>query len=117
MLARIARIAIAAPRRVLVLAVLLAAVIGAFGVPVAQHLSPSGFQDPGAESSRAAALLNQKFGQGDVPLAIVVTAPDRFDSPRARAVAEDIIETLKRSGHVAAINSAWTSPPQAAAAK
>lgn len=116
MLARIARIAIAAPRRVLVLAVLLAAVIGAFGVPVAQHLSPSGFQDPGAESSRAAALLNQKFGQGDVPLAIVVTAPDRFDSPRARAVAEDIIETLKRSGHVAAINSAWTSPPQAAAA-
>lgn len=116
MLARIARLAIAAPRRVLVIAVLLAAVIGAFGVPVAQHLSPSGFQDPSAESSRVAALLNQKFDQGDVPLVIVVTAPDRFDTPRARAVAEDIIETLKRSGHVAAINSAWTSPPQAAAA-
>lgn len=117
MLARIAQLAIATPRRVLVIAVFLAVVIGAFGVPVAQHLSPSGFQDPTSQSSRATAALTQKFGQGDVPLVIVVTAPDRFDAPATRKVALDVIDTLKRSGHVAEINSAWTSPPQAAAAQ
>ena len=116
MLARIARIAIAAPRRVLVIAALLAAAIGVFGIPVAQHLSPSGFQDPNSESSRAEALLTAKFDQGDVPLVVVITAPDRFDSPRTRAIADDVIATLKNSGHVAGINSAWTSPPTAAAA-
>ncbi|MCB1292111.1 MMPL family transporter [Mycolicibacterium sp.] len=116
MLARIARLGIEAPRRVLTSVALIMLVIGAFGVTVADELSPSGFQDPGAESSRAAKQLTEKFGQGDVPLAVVVTAPDRFDSPRATAVAQDVIGQLKGSGHVAAISSAWTSPPAAAAA-
>jgi len=116
MLYRIARLAISAPRRVIIVAVLLMVAMGAFGIPVAQHLSPSGFQDPGAQSSRAAHLLTEKFGQGDVPLVIVITAPDRFDSPQARAVAGATIDELTRSGHVATITSAWTAPPPAASA-
>ena len=75
MLRRIARLGIAAPRRVVITAVLLMLVIGAFGVTVADKLSPSGFQDPNAESSRAAKLLTEKFGRGDVPLVVVITAP------------------------------------------
>lgn len=116
MLSRIAQLAIAAPRRVITVAFLLMIAIGIFGVPVAQHLSPSGFQDPTAESSRVARLLTEKFGQGDVPLVIVVTAPDRYDSPRARTVATDVIAELTRSGHVANITSAWTTPGPAASA-
>lgn len=116
MLRRIAALAVEAPRRVLVTVALLAVAIGVFGVPVAQQLSPSGFQDPNAQSSRAAELLTEKFGQGDVPLLIVITAPDRYDSPDARAVAASVIEELKDSGHVAGISSAWTSPREAAAA-
>jgi RND superfamily putative drug exporter len=116
MLARIARIAIAAPWRVLMGAVLLAVAVGAFGIPVAEKLSPSGFQDPNSQSSRATATLTEKFGAGDVPLVLVVTAPDRFDSPAARAVATGVIDELRRSGYVANITSAWTSPPAAAAA-
>jgi RND superfamily putative drug exporter len=112
---RIARLAVESPRRVLIAAALLAVLIGALGVPVADKLSPSGFQDPTAESSRAARMLTEKFGQGDVPLVIVLTAPDRYDSPGARAVATGVIDMLNRSGHVAALNSAWTSPPPAAA--
>ncbi|MBU3705383.1 MAG: MMPL family transporter [Mycobacterium sp.] len=114
MLRQIAQLAIAAPRRVITVAFLLMIAIGIFGVPVAQHLSPSGFQDPHAESSRVARLLTEKFGQGDVPLVIVVTAPDRYDSPRARTVATDVIAELIRSGHVANITSAWTTPGPAA---
>lgn len=116
MLSRIAQLAIDTPRRVLVTAALLIVAIGVFGVPVAGHLSPSGFQDPTAQSSRAAKLLTQKFGQGDVPLVIVVTAPDRFDSPAARVVASSVIDRLEASGHVAAVTSAWTAPREAAAA-
>lgn len=114
MLNGIARVAVAAPRRIIIAAVLLMLAVGAFGVPVAQKLSPSGFQDPTAESSRVAGLLTEKFGRGGVSLVIAVTAPDRYDSPRARAVADDVIDRLARSGHVADINSAWTSPAPAA---
>jgi RND superfamily putative drug exporter len=113
---RIARLAVTSPRRVVVIAALLAILIGAFGIPVADKLSPSGFQDPTAESSRVARMLTEKFGQGDVPLVIVVSAPDGYDSPRAREVAQSVIGSLKSSGHVAAVNSAWTAPPPAAAA-
>ena len=116
MLARISRITLAAPRRVLAAALLLALALGAFGVPVAEKLSPSGFQDPDSQSSRATRALTEKFGTGDVPLVFVVTAPDRFDGPAARAVAADVIDELQRSGRVATITSAWTAPPAAAAA-
>lgn len=116
MLHSVARFAIAAPRRVIGVAVLLMVAIGVFGIPVAQHLSPSGFQDPTSESSRTTQMLTDKFGRGDVPLVIVVTAPDRYDSPKARAVAVEVIDQLKRSGHAATINSAWTAPPPAASA-
>ena len=115
MLHRIARLAVASPRRVIIAAALLALLIGVFGVPVADKLSPSGFQDPTAESSRTARMLTDKFGQGDVALVIVVSAPDRYDSPRSRAVATGVIDTLTRSGHVAPITSPWTLPPSAGA--
>jgi len=116
LLHRIARLAIRSPRRVAVVAALLAILVGVFGVPVANELSPSGFQDPTAQSSRAARTLTDKFGQGDVPLVIVVTGPDGYDSPQATVVANSVIDTLTGSGHVAPIDSAWTAPPAAAAA-
>ncbi len=116
MLRRIARLTISAPRRVIAVVALAMVVIGVFGVPVAKSLSPSGLADPNSESARATKLLTEKFGQGDTELMIVVTAPDRFDSRQARAVAIDIVDRLRRSGHVAAVSSAWTSPPPVAAA-
>ena len=116
MLRSIAGLATAAPRRILVIAGLLAVLLGVFGVPVADKLSPSGFQDPTAESSRAARLLTEKFGQGDVALVFVVTAPDRYDSAAAKVTATSIIDRLTQSRYVATVTSAWTAPPPAAAA-
>lgn len=116
MLERIARLAIAAPGKVLLVAGVLAVLLGIFGVPVADKLSPSGFQDPTAESSRAARLLTENFGRGDVPLVIVVTAPDRYDSPRTVVVVTGILDQLNKSGKVADVTSAWTTPQPANAA-
>jgi uncharacterized membrane protein YdfJ with MMPL/SSD domain len=113
-LQRIARLAIAAPRRVIAAALLVMVAAAIFGIPVAKRLSASGFQDPTSESARAATLLTEKFGQGDLQMLITVTAPDQVISGPARAVGVDIVDQLKRSPHVADVTSAWTAPPEAA---
>ncbi|WP_036460743.1 MMPL family transporter [Mycobacterium sp. 141] len=116
MLNRIAHLAIAAPRRILVLAVLVMVGAGIFGIPVAKSLSAGGFQDPGSESAQAAKLLSDKFYRGDMQLVISVTADQGVRSPVATAAATDIVNQLQASPDVTQVSSAWTSPPPAAAA-
>jgi uncharacterized membrane protein YdfJ with MMPL/SSD domain len=115
LLQRIARLAIAAPRRTIAVAALAMVAAGIFGIPVAKSLSSGGFQDPTSESARAAQLLTDKFGQGDMQLVLVVSAPDGVNSAAARAVGTQIADQLRRSPHVASVTSAWTAPPAAAA--
>jgi len=112
---RIAAMAIAAPRRTLVIAALVMVAAGIFGIPVAESLSASGFQDPTSESARATKILTDKFGQGDVQLLFIVSAPDGVAGTAARAVGTEIADQLSRSAHVASVTSAWTAPPAAAA--
>jgi len=112
---RIARLAIAAPRRVIAVAALATLAAGIFGIPVAKSLCACGFQDPTSESAHASQLLTEKFGQGDVQLLIVVTAADGFNSGPARGAGTEIVDQLRRSPHVATVTSAWTAPPPAAA--
>jgi RND superfamily putative drug exporter len=114
-LQRITAMAIAAPRHILAVAALLMVAAGVFGVPVAGSLSAGGFQDPNAESSRAATLLTDGFHQGEVQLLIVVSAPDGFAADNARAVGTQIVDHLRASPQVASVTSAWTAPPAAAA--
>lgn len=116
MLHRIALLAIAAPRRVLVIALLVMAGCGIFGVPVVTHLSAGGFGDPTSESARATQLLVDKFDQGDMDLVISVTSADGVDSPAARQVGTDLAARLSKSPHVGTVTSAWTAPPTAAPA-
>jgi len=111
----IARLAIAAPRRVLAVAAPLLVATGIFGIPVAESLSAGGFQDPSSESARAAKILTEKFGQGDVQLVLIVSAPDGVNGAAARAVGTEIADQLGRSAHVTSVTSAWTALPAAAA--
>ncbi|BBZ32223.1 MMPL family transporter [Mycolicibacterium confluentis] len=115
MLQRIARLAIAAPRRIIALAVLTMIACAAFGLPVAKSLSAGGFQDPGSQSTRASELLADKFDQGDMQLVFAVTAPEGVKSVEATDAARDIIDQIKSSEHIASVTSAWTAPPAAAA--
>src|SRR3954468_22716660 len=115
MLRRIALLAIAAPRRILVVAALVMVAAAVFGIPVAKSLSAGGFQDPTSESSEATKLLTDKFHQGDMQLLFTVTSPEGVNSPNATAAANHIVEHLKQSPHVADVTSAWTVPAQAAA--
>ena len=116
MLERIALLAIAAPRRIIAVAVLVMVACGIFGVPVAKYLSAGGFQDPTSESAHATKLLVDKFGQGDMELLISVTSDGGAQGAAARSVGTDIASRLKASPYVADVTSAWTAPAPAAPA-
>ncbi len=89
--------------------------LAVFGVPVAKSLSPSGFSDPGSESAHAAALLTDKFEQGDVQMLILVSSPDGVDAQRVRDVGAGIVADLTNNPHVADVSSPWTTPPAVSA--
>jgi putative drug exporter of the RND superfamily len=108
-------VATTSPRRVIVVAALLTLALAIFGVPVANSLSASGFQDPTSQSARASQLLTDKFGQGDVQLLVTVSIPNGVDSPAARAAGTGIVDQLRSSPHVVNVTSPWTASPQAAA--
>ncbi|OBI44771.1 MMPL family transporter [Mycobacterium colombiense] len=115
MLQVITRLAIAAPRRIIAIAVLVFLGAAIFGLPVVNGLSGGGFQDPTSESSRATDTLRDKFNQTDQQMLIVVTAPTGARGEQARQVGTEIADQLKRSPWVLSVSSAWTSPPAAAA--
>ena len=106
MLHRIALLAIAMPRRILAVAALLLMAAAVFGVPVAKNLSAGGFQDPGSESARAAQLLTDKFGQGDMQMLVTISSPRGATSPDASAVARDDVAHLEHAPHVAGVGGA-----------
>jgi RND superfamily putative drug exporter len=108
MLTRLARSTVRHRRSVLVLTVacmLAAAVLGtrAFGV-----LQDEGFADPGSESSRAEALVDERFA-GDEPNAILVvtSASGDVDDPAAAAAAEDLVAGLRGIDLVGDVWSYW----------
>ncbi|KUI14113.1 hypothetical protein AU193_08825 [Mycobacterium sp. GA-1285] len=116
MLQRIAHLAIAAPRRIIAVAVLVMVACGIFGIPVAKHLSAGGFQDPTSESAKATELLVDKFGQGDMELILSVHSDEGAQSATARAVGEELAAELRAALSVVGVNSLWSAPPTAAPA-
>jgi RND superfamily putative drug exporter len=115
-LQRIALLAIAAPRRIIAVALLVMVTCGIFGIPVAKHLSAGGFQDPTSESAQATKLLVDKFGQGDMELLISITSDRGAQGAAARGVGTNIADQLKASPYVGEVTSAWTAPAPAAPA-
>jgi len=115
MLQAIARLAIAAPRRIIAIAVLVFIGAAVFGIPVAKSLSPGGFQDPNSESAHAIGILTNKFGQSGQQMLIMVTSPAGVNSEQVRKVGTDLAREVQGSALVYNVTSAWTAPPQPAA--
>src|SRR5258705_1696685 len=105
-LQRIALLAIAAPRRIIAVAVLVMVACGIFGIPVAKHLSAGGFQDPTSESAQATKILVDKFGQGDMQLLISVTdnhSADGAQGSAARAIRNEIASLRTASPYMSEV--------------
>jgi putative drug exporter of the RND superfamily len=110
----IARLAIAAPRRIVAIALLVMAGTAIFGVPCVKSLAGGGFQDPGSESAQAAALLANKFHRTDSQLLIMLSAPDAAGPAAVREVGTGIVARLNSSPYVAHLVSPWHALPQVA---
>jgi RND superfamily putative drug exporter len=115
-LARLADLGIAAPRRVLVVAGLLLVLAGAFGSSAADHLSSGGFQDPNAASTRAQDILQKDFQAGDANLIIEVTSAAGVDDEVARAQGLAVVKAVEKSPYASQVQSYWTAPKAQAAA-
>ncbi len=107
----LARLGLAAPRRILAVALLVMVGAGVFGIPVVKSLAGGGFQDPHSESAQAAKVLCKKFHRTESTMLITVQG----DGAKQRAVGTDIVAQLRHSRYVAHVTSPWDSPPQVAA--
>ncbi|HEV2870652.1 MAG TPA: MMPL family transporter, partial [Actinomycetota bacterium] len=84
-------------RRWAVLAATLAVVVaaGVFGGSAITRLKAGGFDDPDAESTRAAAVLRDEFGAGDPNLVLLVTAKGgQVDDPAVAAAGQALTRRL-----------------------
>ena len=82
---------------------------------MAGRLSAGGLTDPGAQSSRATALLARTFAQGDMPMLITVSSTEGINGSETRTVGTQIVHALAQSPSVATVTSPWTAPPAATA--
>ena len=114
MLCHMTRFAIAAPRRILILALLLMAGAGVYGAPVMDSLSAGGFRNPASESWDATQMLAHTFEQGDMNLIVSITSDAGVQSETARAVAHDLAAQLNGFPFITQVHSAWTAPAEMA---
>src|SRR3954468_14051656 len=112
MLCHITCFAISAPRRILILALLLMAGAGVYGAPVMDSLSAGGFRNPASESWDATQMLAHTFEQGDMNLIVSISSDAGVQSETARAVAHDLARQLKGFPFITQVHSAWTAPAE-----
>ena len=112
--ASLARLIVARRRFVLIAALMVAALAGAFGGSVAKNLSNGGFNDPHAESTAAQEIVEQRFGAGTPNLVLLVTAADgSVDSAASAAAGRRLTEELAKEPGVSGTTSYWSlqAPP------
>src|SRR5581483_2010784 len=108
---RLARLVIRRRRAILVGAVIAFVLSGALGGSVASKLSSGGFEDPGAESTRAQHYLDQKFAQGGMPNILLLVTADQgltVDSPQAAAAGHAVTTELAQERGVVFAASYWS---------
>ncbi|MEU4179800.1 MMPL family transporter [Streptomyces sp. NPDC026589] len=107
MFERLAELAIRRSRSVLVVAAVALVLMGAVGAGAFGKLLGGGFDDPSSPSSRAAVVIDEKFG-GETNLVLLVSADDgSVDSPAVRRSGERLVAGLKEEKGLANVVSYW----------
>jgi RND superfamily putative drug exporter len=108
-MARLARFLYRRRWSVLAATVVVLVVSAAYGGGALAHLKGGGFDDPRAESTRAAGVLSDRFGAGDPNLVLLVTATrGTVDSPEVAAEGRAITERLAHEPDATQVGSYWT---------
>lgn len=100
-------LATARPRAVLLVTLGLLVVAGLLGADVGHHLRGLGIIDPGAESSRAAAVLDRHFPAGRPDLVLLVDAPAGADSLAAGSQGQALADRLAAEPSIGGVTSYW----------
>ena len=106
-LGTLARLVVAAPRRVLLVVVLLTIVAAVFGANVAEHLGAAGFQDPSSQSARGVKVLTEKFGLGNMDLTLVVRSPSGVLEPAAAEAGRRLVKEVRNAPYISGVVSPW----------
>ncbi|MEU5839654.1 MMPL family transporter [Streptomyces diacarni] len=94
-------------RTVLLLALLAVVALAAVGFGAFGKLKGGGFDDPASPSSRAAALIEEKFG-GENNLVLLVSAQDGdLDAPAVERAGEKLTRGLRAEPGVSQVTSYW----------
>ena len=109
MLNRLSRFVTSHSRQVLLLALFIVLAAGAYGSSAVSHLSSGGFTDSSSPSTRADALLSERFHQGDPNLVFLLQTHSGVNSPTARTVGTDLTADLARQPNVKGVASYWTA--------
>ncbi len=119
MLTRIADFLYAHRRRVLMIAVIGAAICGVFGAGVAKHLSPYGANDPATQSVQATNRFQAAAGrQLDAGIVALITSHSgAVTSPAARGRIAQVSRQLRADPAVARVVSILTTPNPAMISK
>src|SRR5437764_3098142 len=105
MFGRLATFLHANGRRVVLAAVVLAAVAGAFGVGVAGHMSPYGADDPATQSVQATHRFQAAAGRQSEPGIVALVRSGDVDSRGARQRVGRVAHELRAAPDVASVVS------------
>jgi RND superfamily putative drug exporter len=109
MFSRLGHLVVTRARLVLALALVVLALCAVSGVSVFGRLLSQGFDDPSSASSRAAALVNQKFG-GEPDLIFLVHArTGTVDAAAPAASGRALATRLAADPHLSGVTSYWAT--------
>lgn len=107
MFERLAELALRRSRLVLAMAAVAVALMGVVGAGAFGKLLGGGFDDPSSPSSRAAVVIDEKFG-GETNLVLLVRAADgAVDSPAVRRSGQRLVADLKKEKGLTNVVSYW----------
>ncbi|MDJ1131090.1 MMPL family transporter [Streptomyces iconiensis] len=107
MLLRIADFIHRRARAVLLLSLLAVIAMGALGFGAFGKLQGGGFDDPDSPSSRATAVIGEKFGGNDNLVLLVEAESGKLDAPAAKAAGQKLTDGLKEEPGVSRVTSYW----------
>ncbi|TMK99100.1 MAG: MMPL family transporter [Actinobacteria bacterium] len=105
MLTRLASFIDAQGRRVLLVAVTVAAIAGAFGFGVEKHMSPYGASDPATQSVRAEHRFEAAAGRKIDPGIVAIVSAGDIGSPAVQRRVEQVVTQLRAEPDVASVAS------------
>ncbi|CAM2769646.1 MMPL family transporter [Skermania piniformis] len=109
-LTRCAEFALAAPRRIVAVALFLLVATAALAGPVVLSLPAGGDEAPDTEAARAERVLDEKFSAAGRSLVFTVTSDAGVDSPAAAARGADILAALQETSDATQQGSYWSIP-------